>query len=76
MNFFDFDSKSRQLAIGDNFWIFIATWLPLTFVTAAIYILVLFLSWRKKNKKQFNWRWVWPAAVQNSSNEKLALDRS
>jgi len=44
MNFFDFQ-ESGGLAIGRNFWYFVATWLPLTFLTIAIYILVI---WQRR----------------------------
>ncbi|TLD24526.1 hypothetical protein E2P81_ATG11862 [Venturia nashicola] len=51
MNFFGFDSKTRQITIGNDFWIFIAAWLPLTLMTGAIYLLVVLWSWRDKSKK-------------------------
>lgn len=52
MNLFGFDSKSKQITIGNDFWMFIATWLPLTLMTGAIYLLVVLWSWREKSKKR------------------------
>lgn len=52
MNFFGFDSKSKEITIGNDFWIFIATWLPLTLMTGAIYLLVVLWSFRQKRKKR------------------------
>lgn len=56
MNFFVFNSTSRNLQISQNFWIFIATWLPLTFITGAIYMLIVFIDSRAKEK---DFRWLW-----------------
>jgi hypothetical protein len=52
MNFFGFDAIKKQIVMGEDFWIFIATWLPLTFLTGAIYLFVLFLGWRAKEGRQ------------------------
>lgn len=72
MNFFGFDSERMEITIGHDFWIFIATWLPLTLLTGAIYLLVLVLSGRKKNGKQFNWRWNQTSVSPDVNNEKVA----
>ena len=53
MNFFGFDSTSRSIVIGDDFWIFIATWLPLTFITAAVVFIVRFIHERMKRKSRY-----------------------
>ncbi|QDS67852.1 hypothetical protein FKW77_007579 [Venturia effusa] len=76
MNFFGFDTKTRQITIGNDFWIFIATWLPLTLMTVAVYLFVLFLNRRKKTRKQFEWPWRQAAAIQVASDEKLVLESS
>jgi len=56
MNFFAFDSTSQSIAIGTNFWIFVATWLPLTAITVAVYILTLWFVARRKGKPG---HWLW-----------------
>lgn len=56
MNFFVFDAESRGLAMGANFWVFVATWLPLTGITVLIYILTLWLDARRKGKSWFRWQ--------------------
>ncbi|KUJ15959.1 uncharacterized protein LY89DRAFT_587507 [Mollisia scopiformis] len=55
-NFFVFDQNAYQITIAHDFWIFIATWLPLTFITGALYIAVLWFDARRKGK-QFLWPW-------------------
>jgi hypothetical protein len=57
MNFFVFDANSNALAMGDNFWVFTATWLPLTAITVAVYVLTLWLDARRKGKPS-PWRWA------------------
>jgi Mg2+ and Co2+ transporter CorA len=57
MNFFAFDTATWRLSIGHNFWIFVATWLPLTLITGAIYILTLLFHARSRGK-QFSWPWT------------------
>jgi hypothetical protein len=57
MNFFIFDTDSWNLAIGDNFWVFVVTWLPLTIITTSIYVLTLWLNARRKGKR-FHWPWT------------------
>ncbi|KIX02517.1 uncharacterized protein Z518_08458 [Rhinocladiella mackenziei CBS 650.93] len=46
MNFFEFSPTSNGLVLGSNFWIFVATWLPVTFLTLCIYMAV---KWRTDN---------------------------
>ncbi|EAT82301.1 hypothetical protein SNOG_09966 [Parastagonospora nodorum SN15] len=55
MNFFLFDTETRKLVISPNFWIFIATWLPLIFLTGAVYVLILFMNSRSKKKPFSLW---------------------
>jgi len=55
MNFFIFDHVKKKIAIANDFWVFIATWLPLTMVTAAMYIVILRLD-KKVPKKVAWWR--------------------
>ncbi|KAL9044575.1 MAG: hypothetical protein Q9214_002296 [Letrouitia sp. 1 TL-2023] len=40
MNLFEFDENSRQLVIAKDFWIYLATWLPLTFFTFLGYLML------------------------------------
>jgi hypothetical protein len=56
MNFFLFDPVSKRLKISPDFWIFIATWLPLIFITGGIYVLILYLD-SKLKRKTFRWPW-------------------
>jgi len=56
MNFFLFNSESSSIIIAQDFWIFIATWLPLTFLTGAIYIFFIWMHARR-NDKPFYWPW-------------------
>lgn len=56
MNFFVFNTTSNHITIASDFWVFIATWLPLTFITGAIYVLTLWLDARRKGKA-FTWGW-------------------
>ncbi|GES57632.1 hypothetical protein ATEIFO6365_0001092100 [Aspergillus terreus] len=49
MNFFDFNEANKQIVISNEFWIFVATWLPLTFLTMAVYILIVYFDkWWKR----------------------------
>jgi hypothetical protein len=57
MNFFVFDSSSKAIRISNDFWIFVATWLPLTLITGTLYMLIVYLDKRKKGK-QFVWPWT------------------
>ncbi|KAF1963309.1 hypothetical protein CC80DRAFT_541248 [Byssothecium circinans] len=56
MNFFLFNSESKQLEISPDFWMFIAVWLPLTVVTGGMYVLILYIDARLK-RKAFRWPW-------------------
>ncbi|KAF2705205.1 hypothetical protein K504DRAFT_506155 [Pleomassaria siparia CBS 279.74] len=56
MNFFLFDEESNKLRISPDFWIFLATWLPLTLFTGCIYMLILYMDSRVKHKR-FRWPW-------------------
>jgi hypothetical protein len=78
MNFFLFDPKSRQLVISPDFWMFIATWLPLTLLTGGIYVLILYIDARLK-RKVFRWPWqmkprafaALPTLPSNPTPEKI-----
>lgn len=78
MNFFLFNPTSKQLEISPDFWIFIATWLPLTFITAALYVFILYIDSKLKQKK-FRWPWqvkakkprALPATADVSIAEKI-----
>jgi hypothetical protein len=56
MNFFLFNPESKQLEISPDFWMFIATWLPLTLLTGGSYVLILYIDARLK-RKVFRWPW-------------------
>ncbi|GLB02242.1 hypothetical protein AtubIFM57258_003584 [Aspergillus tubingensis] len=54
MNFFIFDEDLRQIVIAKDFWVFLATWLPLTLVTGLIYVLIVwFDAWWKRKPFRF-----------------------
>lgn len=54
MNFFVFDEDLRQIVIAKDFWVFLATWLPLTMVTGLIYVLIVwFDAWWKRKPFRF-----------------------
>lgn len=55
MNFFVFDTDARQIVIAHDFWIFIATWLPLTLATGLIYVLIVWFDawWKRKPFRLF-----------------------
>ncbi|KAF8848232.1 hypothetical protein BDZ45DRAFT_606259, partial [Acephala macrosclerotiorum] len=55
-NFFIFDQNAFRITIAHNFWIFVATWLPLTLITGALYIAVLWFDARRKGR-EFLWPW-------------------
>jgi len=57
MNFFLFNQQTRGIEISNDFWIFIATWLPLTLITGTLYMLVVYLDKRGKGQ-QFFWPWM------------------
>jgi len=57
MNFFVFDADARGLVMGDNFWIFIATLLPLTAITVALYVLTHWFD-SQRNGKLSPWQWT------------------
>ncbi|KAH6842129.1 hypothetical protein B0T12DRAFT_424667 [Alternaria alternata] len=54
MNLFLFNPVSKRLQVSPDFWIFIATWIPLIVMTGAIYVLILYLDSRIK-RKPFRW---------------------
>ncbi|KAF2244765.1 hypothetical protein BU26DRAFT_522534 [Trematosphaeria pertusa] len=56
MNFFLFNQDSKRLEISPDFWIFIVSWIPLILVTAAIYVLILYMD-AKLKRKAFRWPW-------------------
>jgi Mg2+ and Co2+ transporter CorA len=48
MNFFYFDQERGKIVIAEDFWIFLASWLPLTLITAAIYVVIVSLNRKQK----------------------------
>ncbi|PWY64183.1 hypothetical protein BO83DRAFT_146261 [Aspergillus eucalypticola CBS 122712] len=54
MNFFVFDEDLRQIVIAKDFWVFLATWIPLTLITGLIYVLIVwFDAWWKRKPFRF-----------------------
>lgn len=54
MNLFLFNPVSKRLQVSPDFWIFIATWLPLIVMTGAVYVFILYIDSRIK-RKPFRW---------------------
>lgn len=50
MNFFAFDQAARRIVIANDFWVFLAVWLPLTGATAVFYLLIVYFHcwWNHK----------------------------
>lgn len=67
MNFFVFNQQTRGIEISNDFWIFIATWLPLTLITGTLYMLVVYLDKRRKGQ-QFFWPWMKRKKVSSRSS--------
>ncbi|KAL8732313.1 MAG: hypothetical protein Q9181_004015 [Wetmoreana brouardii] len=55
MNVLPFDSERQKLTVAKGFWTFVATWLPLTAITIAIYIAVLWYYRRAARQKSGHW---------------------
>jgi hypothetical protein len=53
MNFFVFNTDTNTIEISGDFWIFIATWLPLTFLTGLAYSL---WYWYPSRRNSMIWR--------------------
>jgi len=69
MNFFHFDPKARRIVIAGDFWIYLATWLPLTLVTIALYSLMRLNkkeSKEKEKRQEEQWR------VQGNLEKEIA----
>ncbi|KAF2671065.1 hypothetical protein BT63DRAFT_207541 [Microthyrium microscopicum] len=52
MNFFVFDTTTRRIVIGHDFWVFILTWLPLTLITGLGFYLMRYPGLFNKPKKR------------------------
>lgn len=52
MNLFVFNQQTMRIMIAQNFWIYIATWIPLTVFTFLGYRL---LVWRQKLRAENGW---------------------
>lgn len=50
MNFFAFDQVAREIVIADDFWVFMAVWIPLTVATGIFYLLIVYFHcwWNHK----------------------------
>jgi len=48
-NYFVFDTDSQRIIIAKDFWVFVAFWLGLTFVTGFVYVLTY--MWKRLNSK-------------------------
>lgn len=78
MNFFVFNPVQKRIVIAHDFWIFIATWLPLTLLTAGLYVLIVWLDARSNGKEV---RWLWKIKKSNvaqahteAADSKLVMD--
>ena len=54
MNLFVFNQQTRRIMIAQDFWIYIATWIPLTVLTFLGYRL---LVWRHNLRAENGWHW-------------------
>jgi hypothetical protein len=52
MNFFVFNTSTNSIKIAGDFWVFIVTWLPLTFVTGFIYWIWYCYSSENRHKNE------------------------
>lgn len=62
MNFFTFNQKTMRIAVAEDLWIYVATWLPLTLLTLVGYGVVVLLV----KPPERRWRWF----IQRSSDRK------
>ena len=54
MNFFAFNERTARLVIAEDFWIYVATWLPLTMITFLGYVIMVL---RRKSCADEVWHW-------------------
>lgn len=54
MNFFAFNERTARLVIAEDFWIYVATWLPLTMLTFLGYVIMVL---RRKSCEDEEWHW-------------------
>ena len=54
MNFFAFNQRTARLVIAEDFWIYVATWLPLTTLTFLGYVIMVL---RRKSCEDEEWHW-------------------
>ena len=64
MNLFVFNQQTMKIMIANDFWIYIATWIPLTLLTFLGYGLVVL---RHKSRAENGWHWL---SISNSSTLK------
>ncbi|KAF2097250.1 hypothetical protein NA57DRAFT_77504 [Rhizodiscina lignyota] len=76
MNFFGFDAIHRRIVIANDFWIFIATWIPLTLITIGLYLFVVWMNPRTKGKRGAHWLWQRPSRSQLPLSEEKGLNDS
>ncbi|KAF7502289.1 hypothetical protein GJ744_006168 [Endocarpon pusillum] len=50
MNFFGYNNKTRRIEIGENFWIYVVTWVGLTLITMIFYRLFRMRHETRKRK--------------------------
>ncbi|KAK0514786.1 hypothetical protein JMJ35_002165 [Cladonia borealis] len=55
MNLFVFNQQTMKIMIADDFWICIATWIPLTLLTFLCYGLLVL---RHKDRAENGWHWL------------------
>ena len=54
MNLFVFNQDTNKLVVAQDFWIYVATWIPLTAVTFVLYGLVVSLH-EPPGKSRWDW---------------------
>ena len=69
MNLFMFDQHSKRIVMAENFWIYAATWIPLTLLTIFVYGVCLFWKASALNR----WRWMERNRAQDVSSQTRLL---
>jgi hypothetical protein len=54
MDFFNFDSTSKQIVVANDFWIYVATTVPLTVMTVAYWQYRTFQQRKRREMRSLN----------------------
>lgn len=67
MNFFTFDQQAMRIVVAEDLWIYVATWLPLTFLTLLGYGVVVLLVTPSER------RWHWLSQKRPRRNNQMSM---